>query len=422
MSVFRKIKQNYHWIVAAIVFLEMIVFGGMINSASVYILPVSEGLKVSKASFAAALMPYSVISCLANMTSGFFLRKYGFKRSSLVALFLVLLSQIVMGSANSLIVYGIGKSLFATAYGLCFTAGAVWIVKDWFWTHQGLVLGAVSMSSGLGGSLMTILFSSVIEAYDWRIANYVGGALVAVVIVLYLFVSDTPEQRGLLPFGHGQERKMKKPNRINDYPGYTLKELLKMPSFYLMSFCVLASCTCVYMTSQVAVSHFRIVGFSAGEASGYQSMIMLVVAGAKLVGGGLCDRIGTKPVMVMCMGSAILGQGILSFATDPVLCYVGCFFFAIGLCMTALMIPLMTQTLFGYQASLSVTGIFLAMASLATMIANPLSNAICDRLKTYMPGFRVAALLNVGILGLFLVLYSVCKRDKQRFFAREAAK
>jgi len=420
--VFRKIKQNYHWIIAAIVFLEMIVFGGMINSASVYILPVSEGLHVSKASFAAALMPYSVVSCLANMTSGIFLRRYGFKRSSLVALTLLLVSQIIMGSANSLIAYSLGRALFGTAYGLCFTAGAVWIVKDWFWTHQGLVLGAVSMSSGLGGSLMTILLSSVIERYDWRIANYVSGALVAVIIVLYLFICDKPEQRGLQPFGYGQERKIKKPVRINDYPGYTLKELLKMPSFYLMNFCVLASSTCIYMTSQVAVSHFRIIGFSAGEASGYQSMIMLVVAGAKLVGGGLCDRIGTKPVMVMCMISAVLGQGLLGFSADPMLCYMGCFFFAIGLCMTALMIPLMAQTLFGYQASLSVTGIFLAMASLAVMIANPISNAICDRLGNYMPGFRIAALLNVGILGLYLVLYRICKRERQRFFARESAK
>lgn len=400
----------------------MVVFGGLINSASVYILPVSEGLQVSKASFAAALIPYSVVSCLANMSSGIFLRRFGFKKSSLVALFLVAAAQVIMGSANSLVAYGIGKAIFAMGYGLCFTAGAVWVVKDWFWTHQGLVLGAVSMSSGLGGSLMTFLLSSVIEAHNWRIANYVGAGLTAVVLILYLFISDKPEQRGLKPFGYGQERKTKKPQRLHDYPGYTLKELLKMPSFYLMNFCVLASSTCIYMTSQVAVSHFRTIGFSAGEASGYQSTIMLVVAGAKLVGGGLCDRIGSKPVMVICMGSAILGQGLLGFATNPVLCYVGCFFFAIGLCMTALMIPLMAQTLFGYQACMSVNGIFLAMASLATMIANPLSNAICDRIGSYMPGFRAAALLNVGILGLFLLLYALCKRDKTRYFAREAAK
>lgn len=419
----KRIKQNFHWIIAAIVFLETVVFGGLINSASVYIIPISEGLGVSRASYAAALVPYSIVSCIANMTSGYFLRRFGYKRSALTALVLVAAAQVVMGMADSLLMYGLGKALFAMGYGICFTAGAVWIVKDWFHKHQGLVLGAVSMSSGLGGSLMTILQSILIEKYDWRVSNLVTAAITAAIVVLFLLISDKPEQRGLQPFGFGEKRefKQKAGTGIHDWSGYTMKELLRRPSFYLMNFCVLASCTCLYMTSQVAVAHFRHVGFSAGEASAYQSMIMLVVAGAKLIGGGLCDRFGTKPVMLTCMGCGILGQGLLGITTDPALCYVGAGLFAVGLCMTALMIPLIAMPLFGYRACMTANGIFLSMASLATIIANPLSNALCDRLGSYMPGFRAAALINVGITGLYLLLYALCKRDKQQYLAREAA-
>ena len=46
------IKKNYHWVIAVLVFLEMVIFGGLINSASVFTLPISEGLGVSTTSYA----------------------------------------------------------------------------------------------------------------------------------------------------------------------------------------------------------------------------------------------------------------------------------------------------------------------------------------------------------------------------------
>ena len=46
----RIIRQNYHWVIALLAFLEMIVFGGLLNSASVFIIPISETLGVTRGS------------------------------------------------------------------------------------------------------------------------------------------------------------------------------------------------------------------------------------------------------------------------------------------------------------------------------------------------------------------------------------
>jgi hypothetical protein len=61
---FTYIKKNYHWIIAVIVFLEMIVYGGLINSASLFIQPISETLGVPTTAYSVAMMPYTV-TCLS---------------------------------------------------------------------------------------------------------------------------------------------------------------------------------------------------------------------------------------------------------------------------------------------------------------------------------------------------------------------
>lgn len=418
------IKKNYHWVVAFIVFLEMIVFGGLINSANVFVIPICDSLQVSRGSYALATVPYTLVCCLGTVFSGFLFQHFGYKRSAIASMLVVAASLVMTAMSKSLFMFGLSKVIFALGYGVCFTAGAVHIVKDWFFQHQGLVLGAVSMATGLGGSLMTIILTEIMEKSDWRIANLVAAAMMAVVLVLYFFISDRPEHRGLRPFGFGHLPKNKKKIRKGtyDWPGLDRKELLKHPAFYLMMICVLASCTCIYITSSVAIPHFRSAGFSASEAASYQSVLMLGLAVAKLIFGGLCDRYGAKSMTIICMACAVIGQGMLSVTTDPVLCFVAMGFFAVGMCMTALMIPLLAAPLFGYQTCLHVNGVFLSMASLASIFANPISNTCFDVIGSYMPAFRVAAIVNIGVTGLFFLLFLEAKKEKNKYFDQMESK
>ena len=51
------IKQHFHWIIAIVVFLEIVVFGGTINSVSVYLIPITESLGVTRGEYALADTP-----------------------------------------------------------------------------------------------------------------------------------------------------------------------------------------------------------------------------------------------------------------------------------------------------------------------------------------------------------------------------
>lgn len=415
---FKKLKQHYHWIIAFLAFLEMTVYGGWLNSSSVFIIPISESLGVSRGSFSMATIPYTLVCFTGTMVSGHLFRKFGYKRCAIVSLLLAAASFVVTATCSSLTMYMVSKILFGLAYGSAFTAGAVFLVKNWFFKHQGLVVGAVSMASGLGGSLMTVVLTNLIEAADWRVANLAAAGITAAVAVLYLFLKDRPEQMGLRPFGFGTAtvQTQKAPKGTHDWPGYSFRELLRHPSFYLMTLCTLVSCICIYITSGVLVPHFQAQGFSAQEAAGMQSTLMLILAAAKLICGGLSDKLGAKTVTVICMACAVIGQFMLSATSDPVLCYIALTALSVGMCMTALMAPLLSAPLFGYRGCLTANSILLAMCSLASIFSSPISNTCYDLTGSYTPAFRIASIVNCVVLGLYLLLFVIANAERKRYF------
>lgn len=413
-TMLKRLKSHYHWLIAAVVFLETIVLGGLINCYGIFTSPICEDLGVSRGSYAIATMPYTLASFFSTMFTGFLLQRFGYKKCALVSLGLVVISQVITSTAGSLTAFALGKILMGVGYGVCMTAGAVRIIQCWFEKHQGLVCGAVTMATGLGGSLMTIILNAIIESSGWRAANFAAGVMLFVVAITYLLLRDKPEMMGLKPFGYGEGGK--KPGKVSRFrwEGTSLKDIMKRPSFYIMNFCILASCLCIFNASFVVVPYYQDLGYTPAQAASYQSIFMLTLAIAKLLCGGLCDRFGAKIVGTVCMVFAVAGQLCMTLLIGPVFNYLGVMIFAVGLCMTSIMIPLLAEALFGYKPCIVANGIFLAMPTAASLISNPISNLCYDTLGSYQPIFLISAIVNGGITVLYLVLYAMAEKDRRK--------
>lgn len=416
---FKSIKRNYHWLVAVLVFLEMIIFGGLINSASVFINPISTDLQVRTTSYAIAMMPYTVSCFIGTSLSGFFFSRFGYKKTAIFSLIIVAGSLLLTAIAKNIVVFSISKILFGMGYGACFTAGAVRIVRDWFRKHQGLILGAVSMATGLGGSLMTTLLTSTIQSHGWRAANILAAVLIAVIAVLYLLLKDRPEQLGLKPYGANEILKLgKKPVQYHDGPDLTLKEQLRRPLFYMMCACVMGSCICIYTASSFISPHFETQGYTPEQAGNFQSVHLLALAIIKLTVGFLHDKFGVKPVMIGCMVCAIAGQFLLGITNNAIASMIAVVLLGGGLCMTSIMIPLIAAPLFGHKSCLHINGIFLGLSSFSALFSSPISSACRDTFGVYSPVYRVAPFVNLGILACYLLMFVIVKK-KQKATAAE---
>ena len=418
----KALKRHYHWVIALIVFIEMIIYGGFLNAGSVFIVPITESLGLNRGDYSLALMPRGIVGFFSTLVTGFLFHKFGYRKCAIVSLLTFTAGLVLLAAAQDLTVIGFSNGILGLSYGVCTTAGAVRIMKSWFHKHQGLMLGVVSMATGVGGSIMSMTLTEIIIASNWRYAYIFTAFLVAVLALLYLLLRDKPEQMGLLPYGDEKRpgNKQTADAAHTEWAGHTLQEILREPQFYLMAFCTFVSCTTVYLTFNVVVPHFQDGGYSASEAAGFHSILLLFLSGTKLAGGWLSDRIGAKRVTLLCAACAAAGQFLLADVSNLPLCYVGLILFSMGLLATTITVPLLTMPLFGYRAFGSITGIFLAMISLGSMVAGPIVNLFYDWLGSYSPVFRVAALIDIVLIGLYLLLFYLCEKEKKQFLATQA--
>ncbi len=418
----RGIKKHYHWVVALIVFIETIIFAGFVNSFSVFTVPITESLGITRGAYSLAVTARSIFAFLSTLCTGYLFYHFGYRKSAIFSLFLGAGSLLLMAFSRTLSMFAVSNSLFGLACGVCTTAGVVRIVKSWFKKHQGLMLGVISMATGIGGSLMTTVLTEIIVRNSWQFAFILTALLIIVVAITYFALRDNPSQMGLTPYGdyHSMKTPSKKDMKHAEWAGRTFQELLRQPQFYLMILCTLLSCTCVYLTFTVLVPHFQDNGFSQTEASGYYSILMLILSVSKLLGGWLIDKINAKKVTAICMICAAISQWLLCDVSNPIVSYFAIVIHAFSLLTTTITIPMLAMNLFGYQSYGSTTGIFLSLVNLASMLATPIANLFYDRLGSYSPVFRVAAVLDLVVLGLYLLLYFLCSKDKKKWLAQHA--
>ncbi len=417
----KALKRHYHWVIALIVFAEMIIYGGYLNATSVFTVPVTDALQLSRGSYALALTTRSVVGFVASLVTGMATQRYGYRKCAIFGLLTFSAGLFMLAFSNALPLIAIANGILGLSLGVCSTAGAVQIVKSWFFKHQGTILGLVTMATGLGGSILSMALTGIIMASSWRYAYCFAALLMVVLALLYLLVRDRPEQMNLRPYGLDAPigQRQTAPPSHTEWAGYTMKENLRKPQFYLMASCIFLSGFCAYLSFNVVAPHFQDSGFDPAEAAFFQSILLLCLSAAKLAGGWLSDRIGAKRVTILSAVCAGIGQFLLADVSNPVLCYVGIVLFSFGLLCLTITAPLLTMPLFGYRSYGSATGIFLAMGSLANMLATPFVNYLYDILGSYTPVFQAAAVVDVALIGLYILLFRMCDKEKKRFLAAQ---
>ena len=402
------IRSNYHWVIVAVAFLESIVFGGILNSYGIYVIPITEGLGISRGLYSTIGIGQGIMTTISTMMTTILFRRFGYRKVLSTSVGILGLSMVITSVAANPWLYGISKILFGIGYGACHTAGAAWIVKSWFHKHYGLVLGIITMGTGLGGSIFSVFMVNVMEASNWRWAHVLSaGLLVAVMLLILLLQRDTPERIGLKPYGEGQlyTKDAIKKQQHKNWPGISVEETKRNPAYFLMNLSVFLACICVLITSAVLVPFFRDNGYSSVAAAKYQSVYMFSLAITKLLCGWVSEKIGGKALGIICVACAAVGQFGLAGVAGPGLAYIFVVIFSVSLTMTSVTLPLLTQSVFGTETSTSIMGMILGVASFGGLIGEPVSNWCHDIMGSYTPVFRLAAVMDIVVIGLLLVVF-----------------
>jgi len=417
-------KKNYHWVIAVVLFLEMAVFGGIVNNIyGMFLIPVSESLGISRTAFAVSNSAKSVGSFAALLVSGAIFHRFGCKRSTIAGLFVTAFAMVLMTFAQNLWMIIVGSTLLGMSEAFCLMGVVSIIVGRWFHSHQGMVIGVISAGTGIGGSLICVLLSKVMEVFGWS-GGYAACGIMAAGVGLLLMVTlyNTPEERGLKPYGMGRMPKQKKHHKEEDHwDGYSMAQLCRMPAFYLLLLGFFMATLAVNGAFGLVIPHFQTQGLTTEQTTVLQSATLITLSVSKFLFGYLSDTFGARAVAIGAMTLAIFSLFLMSVATTFPLAIISVVLMTFSLPTTTVVIPLITYPLFGYRSHDASLGIFLSMVSVGQFLNGPVANAVYDWLGTYVPVLQVSSALAFVTVVVFGTVFLLCKRKRKAFDAAQFA-
>ncbi len=409
-------KKHYHWVIAVLLFLMMGVRGGVSNNlAGLHTIPVTEALNITRAQFSLASSACFVVAMLATMFSGAVFSRFSYRTVISGLLFSGGVAVVIMGSAEQYWQFFAGYMLQGLTHGILAEAVTTRVISCWFHRHKGTVLGVVASATGLGGSIVCLIQTAIIQQSSYRYSLYFGAILMACCgTIMLLFFRSHPSDMGLLPLGDGEVVAFKKREHEDHWEGADMAHIIRRPAFYMMTFGTLLCCILPYLAFYVIPPHMQDKGLSATDASTMQSVLLLCLAGTKMLCGYLCDAIGARKVVLICMAANIAAMILLTMVNSFASALIAIIVYAMAIPSLTVVIPLLASSLFGYRSQAQYNGIFISMVSAASIVAGPISNGVYDRIKTYDPVFYVAAGLGVALIFVYLLMYRVADKDRKK--------
>ena len=150
-----------------------------------------------------------------------------------------------------------------------------------------------------------------------------------------------------------------------------------------------------------------------------QSILLLCLAATKILAGFLCDAIGARKVVLICMIANIVAMILLTLVTGFTSAVIVIIVYSMALPCLTVVIPLLAVSLFGYQAQSQYNGIFVSMVSAASIVSGPISNGVYDQIKTYDPVFYVAAGAGVVLIFVYLLMFRLADKDRKNLELKE---
>ena len=233
-------RIHYSWVVLMITFFSIIVAGIVISSSGVFINAFENEFGWDRSVIALAFAVSLFLYGISGPFMAALLERMGVKKMMLLSMVTLILGSsltLIMNQSWQLIIIwgviiGLGASLFLTVV-------SPYISNHWFGKRRGLALGILSASTATGQLVLLPILAAIIDHYSWRWAiGLIIILCVIMLIVIFLFMKNTPKEAGILPYGMEDETQVyhvsQKGNPITlAFKG--LFEAVKVKEFWLLA-------------------------------------------------------------------------------------------------------------------------------------------------------------------------------------------
>jgi MFS family permease len=318
----RIINLYYGWRMVAVGSVLRILGGGLyFYGFSVFFLPLSQDLELSRASTSLVFSLARAQGAFEGPIAGYFMDRYGPRPLMIMALIMTGVGHMILSGIHSyLALVVVYMGVVSLSFHAGFMDAPMLIANTWFIRKRTMAMALISGSIGIGGFIFTPLLSNAVHAFGWRQAAFgCGVTFILVGMPLALLVRRSPESMGLEPDGDPPapqvENAVANPD-AQESMDFTVARAIRTTAFWFITG---ATAIRVIILSAVNVHYIALMvwkGMTPQRAAFYLAAQAFMSLPSHLLFGWLGDRMNKPRLMSLCMllasGSMILLANIHS--------------------------------------------------------------------------------------------------------------
>jgi MFS family permease len=401
----------YGWRMVGLVSAIRIIGGGLHQFGfTVFFLPISQDLGLSRAATSLAFSLSRAEGALEAPLVGYLIDRYGPRPILVTAVVLAGIGYILLSWVNSytgfMIVY---LGVICLAFVAGFIHSPMVVANNWFIRQRARAMTVVSAAVPIGGALISPLLALGVASMGWRWAAFVSGCIFLLVCLPLSFrLKHSPETMGLLPDGDVApvEGTISSSDTTNKSAraDFTSRQAMKTWVFWLLVVSMTARVTCY----SAATVHFIPLMVWKGLSEAAAASFLGAFASANLVAhfilGSIADRVNKPKLLAACHFLPALSVAALLSGSG----YWQLWFFTIVFILLDASFPIVWATVgdfFGRRHFATVRGSMSFFYMWGSVAGPVLAGAIYDQTESYMTVLWIwlGLLTFATLLVLFLI-------------------
>lgn len=401
MNRLKQVKK--HWFVlAAATSLCGASLGLVLNTIGLFIAPIANDLNVYLGSISLHVTIMFISLAVVSLFVPRLIDSIGYKPTLIIGVALTFLSTAPMGLTDNVFIYylmglvrGAGASMFAMV-------PITLLINNWFEERIGLALSIANAAAGLVGAIFSIVFSSIIESFGWRIAFLWKGIFIVLLClpgILYPYSPD-PKEEGLLAYGENEFE--------SDSTSTLSKGVPRALSFRNIAFVSILLFALFHSIVLALTAHVPAFGESQGlsfQAAGFMmSASMVGNIFCKLLLGYLTDKIGVVKATATILLTNILALLLFIFSSQSSLLILGAFLFGSINSIGSITFSVLPKQYFGRRMANRIFPILNFVMNFGSALAITFIGYIYDFTGTYISILIFSVIINM--VNMFLLSMS----------------
>jgi sugar phosphate permease len=411
----------YGWRMIGIVSALRVLGGGLHQYGfTVFFLPVTEELGLSRASTSLAFSLARAEGSLAAPLVGYLIDRYGPKPLMFTAALLAGVGYMLFALVNSYTTFLI---VYLGVISIAFTAGFVHaptvVANSWFIRLRARAMTVVSAAVPVGGAIITPLLAIAVRTFGWRWAAFFAGALFLMAgVPLCVGIRRSPESIGMQPDGAAHQSETnggahnERQTSRNEEPDITAREAFRSPIFWNL----ICSMTARSLAFTTVTTHFIPMmvwkGLSQTEASVLLAGFAIFNLPIHFLLGWIADFVNKPKLVTICLLLGVIA--VLPMLWTDALWAL--WFFAAFYTVLDASIPVFWASVgdfFGRKSFGTIRGNMNLFYTWGAILGPFVAGAVYDRTQSYalvFAGMTIALLIAAALSALLIKLWAEMRK------------